>query len=277
MLGDKWVWSQKAARSAKHFLLQFISNFAVNHQPEPGISGISECPNHIISLIKERRKNSLKTSHFSVLTHIKIQKIYIIYSSLLGKVLVPKICISSKSDTIGWYRSSLYAWNTVSCIHYHKEYSWAIWEYAHNYLHPFLQSKQNVHNQCKLKSSPASRWKTGGKHSQGNEATGEENGNSHKTKKKPGPPLCSQTLPPSIAHRLLLSCSLPHSSTLPRMSYKWSFRVNNLLRFSVSIIPLRLILFYCWVMYHNLFTHLSNLFEGHLGCFQKCWLWIVLL
>ena len=31
---DKWAQDLKAARSAKHFPLHFISNFTVNHQPE---------------------------------------------------------------------------------------------------------------------------------------------------------------------------------------------------------------------------------------------------
>ena len=34
MSSDKWAQDLKAARSAKHFPLQFISNFTVNHQPE---------------------------------------------------------------------------------------------------------------------------------------------------------------------------------------------------------------------------------------------------
>lgn len=34
MSSDKWAHDLKAARSAKHFPLQFISNFTVNHQPE---------------------------------------------------------------------------------------------------------------------------------------------------------------------------------------------------------------------------------------------------
>lgn len=34
MSSDKWAQDLKAASSAKHFPLQFISNFTVNHQPE---------------------------------------------------------------------------------------------------------------------------------------------------------------------------------------------------------------------------------------------------
>lgn len=34
MSSDKWVQDLKAARSAKHFPLQFVSNFTVNRQPE---------------------------------------------------------------------------------------------------------------------------------------------------------------------------------------------------------------------------------------------------
>ncbi len=43
MLGDKWEQDLKAARSAKQFLLQFTSNFAVNHQPELAALGHSLC------------------------------------------------------------------------------------------------------------------------------------------------------------------------------------------------------------------------------------------
>lgn len=163
------------------------------------------------------------------------------------------------------------------CIHYSKKYSCYLGICAQLFTLPSFNPSKMFTINASWRVHQQSRWRTGGKHSQGNEATGEETGNSYKTKKKAGLPLCSQTLPPSLAHRLLLSCSLLHSSTFTRMSCKWSFKVNNLLRFSVSIIPLRLILFYCWVMYHNLFTHFSNLFEGHLGCFQIFWLWIVLL
>lgn len=34
MSSDKWAHDLKAARSAKHFPLQFVSNFTVNRQPE---------------------------------------------------------------------------------------------------------------------------------------------------------------------------------------------------------------------------------------------------
>lgn len=34
MSSDKWAQDFKAARSAKHFPLQFMSNFIVNHQPQ---------------------------------------------------------------------------------------------------------------------------------------------------------------------------------------------------------------------------------------------------
>lgn len=34
MSSDKWEQELKAARSAKHFPFQFISNFTVNHPPE---------------------------------------------------------------------------------------------------------------------------------------------------------------------------------------------------------------------------------------------------
>lgn len=34
MSSDKWAHDLKAARSAKHFPLHFISNFTVNHQPQ---------------------------------------------------------------------------------------------------------------------------------------------------------------------------------------------------------------------------------------------------
>lgn len=61
MLGDKWVWSLKAARSAKHFLLQFISNFAVNHPPETEIAGIWECPSPARLLTKKREFKNLST------------------------------------------------------------------------------------------------------------------------------------------------------------------------------------------------------------------------
>lgn len=39
MSSDKWAQALKAARSAKHFLLQFICSFIVNHQPELATSG----------------------------------------------------------------------------------------------------------------------------------------------------------------------------------------------------------------------------------------------
>lgn len=39
MQSDKWAQDLKAARSAKHFRLQFTSSFTVNHQPELATSG----------------------------------------------------------------------------------------------------------------------------------------------------------------------------------------------------------------------------------------------
>lgn len=82
---------------------------------------------------------------------------------------------------------------------------------------PSIQAKCSQSRQAEGFTSKRveNRWET----LQENEATGEENGNSYKTKKKAGLPLCSQTLPPPLAHWLPLSCSLPRSSNTPRENH----------------------------------------------------------
>ena len=60
MSGDKWEQDLKAARSAKHFLLRFISNFVVNHQPELATLGGSvaeaACAQNRFGGRRERRR-----------------------------------------------------------------------------------------------------------------------------------------------------------------------------------------------------------------------------
>lgn len=66
MASDKWAQDLKAARSAKHFPLQFISNFfTVNHQPElatfkGGLGG--DMWTNVVSVVMRERKKRERES-----------------------------------------------------------------------------------------------------------------------------------------------------------------------------------------------------------------------